>query len=188
MDYQPIPSDGHLLDDAAVRTFLHRYLRAWNAHDPDAVLALATDDVLWQDPTIPGGQAQGHAPVRAWLAAFWAGFPDMTFEFLDGADEHAGDAMYRSAGRIARMVLLQRQGGSLPPGFAPTGRAVELVGVDLDSFRNNRLCQVRTFTDTTTAALQLGLMPAAGSVGERLAVGTQRSYAHCCADCGNPCD
>jgi len=173
MAYRPLPSE--LLDDAVTRTFLRSYLRAWNAHDPDAILALATDDVLWQDPTIPGGEARGHTAVRTWLSGFWRGFPDMTFEFLDGADETVGDAVYRSAGRIAAPWRCRgTMRGPLSPGFAPTGRTVDLVGVDLYSFRGGRLCQVRTFTDTTTAALQLGLLPAAGSVGERVAVGAQR--------------
>ncbi len=61
-------SDGQ--DDEFVRDFCVRYRDAWNAHDADAVLALAGADVEWIDPTIPGGAARGTPTFGAgWRAS-----------------------------------------------------------------------------------------------------------------------
>ncbi len=169
------PADGFL------RRFCGLYLEAWNSHVPDRVLALATEDVLWEDPTIPGGRARGHAEVRSWLVSFWRAFPDMTFAFLDGASHEQPDALYVS-GCGRRVAAPWRCHGTLlgpldPPGFAPTGRKLELAGVDLYAFRGGRVCHVRTITDLQDAARQAGLLPRAGGAGERIAVLLQRMRA-----------
>ena len=128
MAYEPQRCD--VVTEDFARTFCARYLEAWNSHEPARVLALAGDDVVWEDPTLPRGRAHGHAQVGAWLASFWRAFPDMTFAFLDGDSHESADAIYLSAGgrRVAapwrcRGTLL----GTLDPGFAPTGAPVELI-------------------------------------------------------------
>ena len=174
--YAPEPCDP--VDDAFARRFAANYLEAWNAHDADRLLALTTDDVLWEDPTIRGGQAPRHEAVRAWLAGFWRAFPDMHFEFLDAAGADAPDATFRSTGG-RRLAAPWRCRGTMlgrldPPGIGPTGRRVDLVGVDLYAFRGERLCHGRTIADGADAARQLGFLPPADAWVIRAGVVVQR--------------
>lgn len=174
--YAPIDADP--IDDAFARRFAARYLEAWNAHDAGALLALAAPDVLWEDPTIRGGVARGQDEVRVWLASFWRSFPDMAFEFLDAAGPDAPDAWFRSSGGRRLAAPWRCRGTNLgpldPPGIGPTGRRVELVGVDLYSFRGDRLAHVRTIVDGADAARQLGLLPRADGWLVRTAALAQR--------------
>jgi ketosteroid isomerase-like protein len=179
LDYRPEPCD--TVDEAFVRAFLPRYQAAWNAHDAGALCDLAADDVLWEDPSIPGpprGRARGHEAVRAWLAIFWRAFPDMEFGPLDGADAAAPPAIYFAPGGRVAVPWWGRgtmTGPLDPPGLAPTGKRVDLTGVDLYAFRGRQLCQVRTFTDLGVASAQLGLMPRPGGLAERVAALAQRA-------------
>jgi len=62
------------------RDWVERFLGGWSSHDPGQLLSLATDDVTWVDPFIPGGVAEGKAAVSEWLVSVWRAFPDLTFE------------------------------------------------------------------------------------------------------------
>jgi hypothetical protein len=44
---------GPQLDQPFLEDWGERFAAAWNSHDPDAVVALCTDDVLWSDPGVP---------------------------------------------------------------------------------------------------------------------------------------
>ena len=167
--------------DELVRNFCVRYRDAWNAHDADAVLALAGADVEWIDPTIPGGAARGHANVRRWLASFWRSFPDMIFDPIDGPHGDALDGAYLTRDR-RRLAVPWRCTGTMrgpidPPGFAPTHRAVALTGVDLYEFDDGKLSRVRTITDLQSAAEQLGLMPPRNGRAAKVLLGLQRIAA-----------
>ena len=63
----------------------------------------------------------------------------------------------------------------VPPGFAPTGRRWEVDGVDFLEFRDGRIAKLRVALDMMTVARQLGVMPAAGSRGERAMAAAQRA-------------
>src|SRR5687767_5779863 len=104
------------LDPAALADFCERYRLAWNSRDPARVLALATDDVLWEDPTIPGRRARGHSEVRAWLEALWRAYPDLEFAYLDGA----GDGIYTTADRT-RVAVPWRCTGTMLGRMDPPG-------------------------------------------------------------------
>ena len=64
------------------RDWAERFLGGWNSHDPGQLLSLATDDVTWVDPFIPGGVAEGKAAVSKWLVSAWSAFPDLAFEMV----------------------------------------------------------------------------------------------------------
>jgi nuclear transport factor 2 (NTF2) superfamily protein len=58
------------------------FLEAWNAHDPERLLAVATEDVVWEDPFIQGGSLRGRAALRDWLSLIWRAMPDLRFELV----------------------------------------------------------------------------------------------------------
>jgi steroid delta-isomerase-like uncharacterized protein len=155
-----------------IREFTQRWLEAWNSHEPDRVLALMTEDIEYRDDSWPTTM-HGHADVREFLEAIWRATPDMTFELLAGPYVIPGEP---------RAAFHWRGGGTHtgplePPGFAPTGRAWELDGVDFHEYRDRRVHRLRIAFDMMSASRQLGLVPATGSRAERALALTQRSVA-----------
>jgi steroid delta-isomerase-like uncharacterized protein len=152
-----------------IRGFVGQWLEAWNSHQPDRVLGLLADDVVVRDDSWPKPM-HGHADVREFLDALWRAMPDMTFELLDGPYRIPGEARasfhWRGFGTFT--------GPMDPPGFAPTGRRWEVDGADFHEYRDGRIGKLRVAFDMMTVARQLGVMPAAGSRGERAMAAAQR--------------
>jgi steroid delta-isomerase-like uncharacterized protein len=166
------PSTEQITADFA-RGFAADFLAAWNSHDPERLVALAQPDVRWEDPFIRDGALEGHAALREWLRQVWRALPDLDF-VLDGEVHLALDG--RSA--MASWTGTATMTGPLdPPGFAPTGDRVDMAGVDTHWFREGRLVRVRTVTDVTAVARQIGAAPAPGSLAERAGVAAQRVTA-----------
>jgi hypothetical protein len=62
-----------------LETITERYFAAWEARDPDAIVALHTDDTrFWTH--LGGEPVQGRAAVRETFAQLFARFPDFSFE------------------------------------------------------------------------------------------------------------
>ncbi|MGE0215404.1 nuclear transport factor 2 family protein [Mycolicibacterium sp.] len=65
--------------------FAEKWVRAWNAHDVDAVLAHFADDVVFTSPVArdvmpdSGGVVRGKAALRAYWTTALAGIPDLEF-------------------------------------------------------------------------------------------------------------
>ena len=70
--------DREWLDD-----FIQRWEAAWNSHDPERLLELMTEDVVYDDSAWPRTM-RGHADVREFLEFTWRAFPDLRFEMSDG--------------------------------------------------------------------------------------------------------
>jgi len=160
------------LDEAWVADFAARYLAAWNTHDADALLALMTEDVVYDDSAWPQTM-RGHADVRTFLEHAWRAMPDLTFELLDGPflalAEPKLAARWRGTGTLT--------GPMDPPGFAPTGGRIEFTGFDLHEYRDGRICRLVIQFDTAVPARQIGALPQQGSRGEQLAAALQRVAA-----------
>ena len=155
-----------------VAQFCARYLAAWNGHDASAIADLVTDDVLWEDPALPA-PVRGPAAVQAFMRDAWAAFPDLRF------DETDTPHLSVDGDKVAwRWRMRGTNTGPIdPPGFAPTGRAIEIEGVDLWTMRDGRIARYRAFYDFNALAVQLGLAPAPGSRMEKGAVAMQRLQA-----------
>lgn len=60
-------------------TLLRRFGEAWNRHDVDALMAMMTDDCVFQasaGPDVDGQRSEGKQAVRAAYAAVFEAFPD----------------------------------------------------------------------------------------------------------------
>src|SRR3954463_13022534 len=67
--------------------FVGRWTAAWNSHDPDRLLALITDDIVYDDSAWPTTM-RGHDDVREFLDHSWRGIPDLRFEERAGPFVH----------------------------------------------------------------------------------------------------
>jgi steroid delta-isomerase-like uncharacterized protein len=154
------------------RDFADRWQKAWNSRTADAVTSLCTEDVVWDDP-ITEKPARGRAAVAEYLVGVWRAFPDLEFDWPEGP--------YASFNGI-KLALHWHVSGTMlgpmePPGFAPTGRRIDLEGVDLLELRDGLCCNYQGFFDRQTVAQQIGAAPVTGSQAERVAVGAQRLLA-----------
>jgi ketosteroid isomerase-like protein len=75
------------MDATTVATLatIERFNEAFNGHDVDAVMALMTEDVVFENTSPPpdGERHQGQAAVRAFWERFFASSPQAHFEAED---------------------------------------------------------------------------------------------------------
>lgn len=130
------------------------YLKAWNDHDPSALVPLFGARGTYQDPGLPEPLTGGEA-VSAYAAALVAAFPDVAFEqqqlLLDGD----------RAAAVWRMTGTYR--GMLPGLPAPTGATVDISGVDVIVSGPDGIVQLVGYFDQFTLLAQLGVqLPVGG--------------------------
>jgi steroid delta-isomerase-like uncharacterized protein len=139
-----------------------RFLAAWSAADVGTELAATcAADVHYEDPLTFKGPLHGPAALTAHAARLRTAAPDAR---LESAGERLTDGRFLAA----PVRLLGTHSGELD-GFPPSGRAVCVHAVfycELDEART-RIWRIRAFFDLYDAAIQLGVLPKPGSVGER---------------------
>src|SRR5689334_13308365 len=62
-----------------LRAVIDRYNDAWNRHDVDAILAMHTEDSVFENHT-SGGHAVGREAIRKTIEGVFRVFPDLRFE------------------------------------------------------------------------------------------------------------
>ncbi len=76
------------MDQAAAHAFTDQWVRAWNAHDIEGVLAHFAEDVVFTSPVaarvVPesGGKVRGKDALRAYWTSALTRIPDLHFEVL----------------------------------------------------------------------------------------------------------
>ncbi len=161
------------VETSSLQEFAQRYAAAWNGRDSSAMDALVTDDIVWFDPALPQ-PARGKADVRAFMEDSWRAFPDLRFSepdppFLVAEDDKVAWA-WRMQGTFSGAPIE-------PPGFAPTGRRMDVRGIDEWLMRDGRIAHYRAYYDATDLSRQLGIVPERGSGAERAVVALQRLQA-----------
>ena len=119
---------------------------------------LLTEDIVWADPALPA-PARGVAAVQEFMRASLVGFPDLRFDETDPAPHRGSGDQVAGAWRMRGTMT----GAVDPPGFAPTGRAMKVEGVDRWTMRDGRIARYRAFYDMNDVARQLAIVPAPGS-------------------------
>ena len=121
---------------------------------------MCAPDVHYEDP-LTGEPLESPDAIGAHAQRLWMGFPDARME---ATGERLSDGRFVAA----PVKLLATHRGELA-GLPPTGRFVIVHAVfycELDP-RRRRLWRVRGFFDLYDAAVQLGVLPARGTLGER---------------------
>jgi steroid delta-isomerase-like uncharacterized protein len=153
-----LPRAGELSD------FLERWETAWNTHDLDLLEALVTEDVVCEDPAMFGETAHGRREFRAFAELFFRAFPDVHLEgtgALYPALEGTGLALpWRMTGTFTGgLAFWGKRYGSKPPTWAPTGRAIDIEGIDLYQFRDGLISRHTLIYDLYGFTQQIGLLP-----------------------------
>jgi steroid delta-isomerase-like uncharacterized protein len=150
-----------------------RYVAAWITHDVEAIVSACTEDVVWDDPALPGTY-HGHEGVRKFITATFRCFPDLQVEELE--------QLYVSATR-PKVLAPYRLTGTMrgpwePTDIAPTGRRISFEGIDEWEFRGERMCRYNTKYDLLDVARQMGVLPPQGSGADRLMTRLQHLQAY----------
>jgi steroid delta-isomerase-like uncharacterized protein len=165
MDLMEAENASPQLDPEFLIDFGGRLLDAWNRHDPDAVAALCTEDVSWNDAALPE-PAQGRDGVAEFVRATVRAFPDLQVEVLEedvlpfvSTIQPRAFAPYQMSGTML---------GDWPSlGAAATHRRFSVEGVDRWTFRDGLICHYTTYYDSMAVGRQLGLMPEPSSFSYR---------------------
>jgi steroid delta-isomerase-like uncharacterized protein len=157
------------LDQAWVKDFAGRWEAAWNSHEPDRLLGLMTEDIVYDDSAWPSIM-RGHDAVREFLHFTWRAFPDLEFDISDGPYIVPGQpkAAFYWTGRGTHSGPID------PPGLAGTGKRVEFEGADFHEYRDGRVARLRIVFDMMDVSRQIGMLPKAGSRVEQAGAAAQR--------------
>lgn len=160
------PTQAALSAEAAARDTLRRWYDAWNAHDVEAISALMTEDVRYEDPSAPSPVLDGRPAVEEYVRAAFAAIPDLR---LDKLEEWVtpGGAVISSYFRFSGTFRAPLTAPALPP-LAPTGGRLEILGMDRSEIRDGRLARHQIFWDMVDLGRQLAAFPPRGSRAERL--------------------
>ena len=116
---------------------LDRFADAFNRHDLDALMAMMTDDCVFQasaGPHIDGQRSEGQQSVRAAFAAVFATFPDAHWAnptHFVAADRGVSEWTFTGTDR--------------------NGKRVEVTGCDVFTFRDGRIAIKNSYRKNRTA-------------------------------------
>ena len=160
------------IDTTWAGEFLERWSDAWRSHQPEQLLELMTDDIVYDDSAWPTTM-RGKAEVREFIEHTWRAFPDMEFDGIGGplvADDGPRAAFWwKGTGT--------NTGPIDPPGIPATGKRIEFEGADFHEYRDGKVAKLRIVFDMSDLGRQLGLLPGPGSVGERAMVAASKVRA-----------
>jgi steroid delta-isomerase-like uncharacterized protein len=136
---------------------LNRYVERYNAGDLDAVMNLYAEDAV---QLMPEGVFKGRDAIRERLARDLIAIPDVHHvvrSFVEQGDSFADEWTFAGThtGPFA-----------LPDGsdFPPTGKRVEVLGMELCVVRDGKLVVDNLYYDNMTVLTQLGLIPQGATV------------------------
>jgi steroid delta-isomerase-like uncharacterized protein len=132
--------------------------RAWSGRDPDAFEPLCDPDVHYEDPLTPE-PLEGAEAIAAHAERLWTAFPDAR---LQCTGPRLTGGPYVAA--PCKVLATHRREVA---GLAATNRFVIVHAVIYCELREERLWRMRAFFDLYGAAVQLGVLPRPGTMGER---------------------
>jgi steroid delta-isomerase-like uncharacterized protein len=147
---------GNLLDSgpdspAELTQLIERYNHAWNAHDLDAIIAMHSPDMVFENHTA-GERAEGVA-VRDHIAGIFESWPDLRFEAV---------RVYPREGVVTQeWIAFATHQKSVKRGdieIAPTGRELSWAGVDVIPTEGGLIKRKDVYSDSVSILRQLGFL------------------------------
>ncbi|MGY6552443.1 MAG: ester cyclase [Erythrobacter sp.] len=162
-----------VIDREFVADFLKRLHAAANAHDAAAIAGLCSPDVIWRDPAAPAPLCGRDEVYRFHQETMFRALPDVRIELIDGPY-----LALDGTGAAARLRITGTMTGPLvPPGFAPTGGALEFETAEFSQFDEGLLSHHVVILDMLGLAQQIGAVPAPGGLGEKFGMWGQHLAA-----------
>lgn len=127
-----------------------RYSDAWNRHDVEAIVAMHTDDSVFQNHT-SGGIAVGKPEIRKFLEGVFATFPDLHFA--------TRRAYYREGVAVVEWTATATHANPITRGaqtYAPSGKKMSWDGMDVIPMRDGLVARKDVYADSLSFLRQLG--------------------------------
>jgi steroid delta-isomerase-like uncharacterized protein len=130
---------------------------ALSTKDLDTAMKFTTDYAV--DDFVAIGEFRGRPAIRRFFDELLAAFPDfdIAVDRIVG-DDSAAVVQWHAAGTFS--------GGKFQ-GIEPTGKHVEIRGVDVMEFAEGRYVHNTIYYDGASFARQIGMLPRSGSVTEK---------------------
>jgi steroid delta-isomerase-like uncharacterized protein len=137
---------GHPLE-----TVIARYNEAWNNHDIEAILAMHTDDSVFENHT-SGGRGVGKAEIRSILEAVFSTFPDLRFE---GRRLYVREdlVVQEWTATATHTKPIARSGRTYPP----SGKTISWNGMDVIPMRGGLVVRKDVYADSISYLRQIGV-------------------------------
>ena len=125
-----------------LQAIVEGYSDAWNRHDLDAILALHTDDAVFENHT-SGGLAVGKAEIRDLIAGVFATLPDL--HFATRRAYFREDVAVVEWTATATHTLPIRRGEQI---YAPSGKTLSWKGMDVLPMRDGLVARKDVYADS----------------------------------------
>ena len=140
-----VPAAGSDGGDNNAQQIGQRWCDAWNSHDVDRVLAVFTDDVLYEDVTF-GLTVHGRAELRDFAHFFFSAVPDLhlqcTKTFVSGGH---GSIEWIFSGTDV--------------GIFKTGKTFSVRGATVIEVRGGKISRNSDYYDAAAIMRQVGILP-----------------------------
>ncbi len=143
---------------AAVDELIDRWQAAWSDKDSSAFAPICTADVHYEDP-VTAEPLEGAAELGRHAARLWAAFPDARMD-------RTGERLTNGRFVAAPCKVLGTHRAPLE-GLPATNRFVVIHCVFYLELRDECVLRARAFFDLYETAVQLGVLPARGTLGEK---------------------
>jgi steroid delta-isomerase-like uncharacterized protein len=138
-------------DSGVINRFYEQLI---NRRDQRTLRELIGENIVMHDPTIPGGVLRGREAFAQFVGGLLTAFPDMRMT--------AEDQVVQGNRVAARWHLRATHSGPLMD-IPPTGREVNLEGMDFFTISNGEIVEMWVALDTLSLMQQVGALPQAAS-------------------------
>src|SRR5687767_7555889 len=126
------------------------YGEAWNRHDVEGILAMHTEDSVFENHT-SGGKAVGKAAIRDVLKSVVSTFPDICF---DARRIYIRDGVVTKEWTARGTLAVPYKCGAIT--VQPTGKKISWKGVDVIPFTGNLVARKDVYVDSMGFLRALG--------------------------------
>ena len=126
------------------------YGDAWNRHDVESILAMHTEDSVFENHT-SGGRAVGKIAIREILKGVFAAFPDLRF---DARRTYVRDGLVTQEWTATGTLAIPYTQGAVT--VQPTGKKISWNGVDVIPFSGELVARKDVYVDSMGFLRALG--------------------------------